>query len=426
MPEITSVIFFVLRKRGFCYYIAMDQQREKWLAAVSGGPDSMAMLAMALERGIDVAVAHVNYHQRPQAEEEEAYVRSFAAEHGLQAYVRIEPFVYEGNFEAAAREWRYDFFVSLVREYGFAGVLIAHQEDDLIETFLMQEEKGLIPAYYGLQEEMMYHGVRIRRPLLDHTAQDLLAYCQDRGIRYYIDDSNENGPYTRSRIRRIVAPMTRTERDMILREIRMKNAVMQERRCRIRTLIRSERIRLEEYRRQTQEERDALLRIFLDENGSRHLSLAWLRQIDHILMSRNDFMIPFGEQYIVQKEGSFFLYAEKEEYCDVFMNMAEVLAGGGAYYRIAPGEAGVNAVTVREDDFPLTIRSFCEGDAIVMRYGTKAVHRFFIDRHVPLYERRRWPIVVNASGRVILVPGLGCDRSHYSIKPDFNVLQYTS
>ena len=61
-----------------------------------------------------------------------------------------------------------------------------------------------------------------------------------------------------------------------------------------------------------------------------------------------------------------------------------------------------------------------------MRFGTKAVHRFFIDRHIPLYERRRWPIVENTRGEIILVPGLGCDASHYSTKPDFNVLQYSS
>jgi tRNA(Ile)-lysidine synthase len=38
----------------------------------------------------------------------------------------------------------------------------------------------------------------------------------------------------------------------------------------------------------------------------------------------------------------------------------------------------------------------------------------------------RWPIVENARGEIILVPGLGCDASHYSTKPDFNVLQYSS
>ena len=54
-----------------------------------------------------------------------------------------------------------------------------------------------------------------------------------------------------------------------------------------------------------------------------------------------------------------------------------------------------------------------------MRYGRKQVARFFVDRHIPLYLRETWPVVENAQGNIILVPGLGCDVVHFSIKPDF-------
>ena len=405
----------------------MDHFTGKWLAAVSGGPDSMALAGMCLEKGIDIALAHVNYHHRDQADEEEAYVRFFAEEHGLMVYVRNEPFVFQGNFEAAARAWRYDFFAEVVKANGFAGVLVAHQEDDLIETFLMQEEKELIPEYYGLAAEIMYHGVLIRRPLLDQTAAQLKEYCRSHQIRYYTDATNASEEYTRNRIRhQQVEPLSRSERDMILREIRMKNAVLQERRCRVKTLIRQEKIRLDEYRKQKQEERDTLLRIFLEQVSEKAISLAYLREIDSVLMKKDDFMIPFRQHWIVQKDSCFFLYQEQAEDCDVYSSLPELKNGAGRYYRVTAGQPGVNAVSVTASDFPLKIRSFREGDAIQMRFGTKAVHRFFIDRHIPLYERRRWPIVENARGEIILVPGLGCDASHYSTKPDFNVLQYSS
>lgn len=387
----------------------------------------MALLAMCLEKNIDVSAAHVNYHHRPEADEEEAYVRQFCHDHGIPVFVRSEPFAYEGNFEAAARTWRYEFFARLVREHGFRGVLIAHQEDDLIETYLMQEEKNLIPAYYGLQEEMMYQGMLVRRPLLDHTAAGLRSYCREHGIRYYVDATNESDEYARNRIRHsVVAPMSRMERDLVLREIRQKNAVLQERRCRVQTLIRHDRIGLKEYRSQTQEERDTLLRIFLSEEKDQPLSLAHLREIDAVLMKKNDFMIPFRRKYIVQEEGYFFLYEEKDTYHDIYETLADLYQSAHEFYRIGEGVPGVNAVTVSEADFPLTIRSFREGDDIAMRFGTKSVHRFFIDRHIPLYKRKNWPVVENAAGDIILVPGLGCDITHYSIKPDFNVLQYPS
>jgi tRNA(Ile)-lysidine synthetase-like protein len=77
-----------------------------------------------------------------------------------------------------------------------------------------------------------------------------------------------------------------------------------------------------------------------------------------------------------------------------------------------------------ESDFPLTIRSPRAGDAIEMRFGRKRLNRFFIDRRIPRWQRAVWPVVANRAGQVILVPGLGCDCQHFSMMPDFNVLQY--
>lgn len=125
----------------------MERLEGTWLIAVSAGPDSMALLSMCLEAGIDCVCAHVNYHHRKQAEEEESYIRLFCAENSIPLFVRNEEFTYEGNFEAAARKWRYEFFVQLVKSHGYKGVLIAHHEDDLLETYFMQEEKNLVPAY---------------------------------------------------------------------------------------------------------------------------------------------------------------------------------------------------------------------------------------------------------------------------------------
>ena len=76
-----------------------------------------------------------------------------------------------------------------------------------------------------------------------------------------------------------------------------------------------------------------------------------------------------------------------------------------------------------ESDFPLTVRSWQAGDSIRLRFGRKSVHRFFIDRRIPLWKRASWPVVLNASGAVILVPGLGCDVDHYSIKPTLYVIE---
>ena len=125
----------------------------------------MALLDMCISSGISCACAHVNYHHRPEAEAEEASIRNFCREHSVPCYVKNDPFEWTGNFEAAARTYRYRFFARVVNEHGFSGVLTAHHMDDLLETYFMQEEKGIIPEAYGLQEERIIEGVTVPIPV---------------------------------------------------------------------------------------------------------------------------------------------------------------------------------------------------------------------------------------------------------------------
>ena len=114
---------------------------------------------------------------------------------------------------------------------------------------------------------------------------------------------------------------------------------------------------------------------------------------------------------------------EPEAYADVYRNEEELKAAVSEYYRIAEGTPSVYAVTLHEEDYPVMIRSPKEGDRIRLRFGTKKVSRFFIDRHIHPYRRLTWPVLVNACGEVILVPGLGCDVAHYSVNPVICVIK---
>ena len=401
----------------------MEKLQGKWLIAVSSGPDSMALLQMCIDAGIDCAVAHVNYHHRPEADEEENYIRSFCMERGIPIFVHNDPFVYIGNFEAAARELRYRFFVEIVRSEGFQGVLIGHHQDDLLETYIMQESKNIVPEYYGLREEMFMHGVLFKRPLLHMTKEELVTYCKEHALRYYIDVTNLSDEYTRNQIRhQIVEPMTPFERSVYLREIKQKNAVLQERRCRVKTYIRQDKILLKTYRALPQEDRVTMLRMFVEKTP--HYSLKHLRGVDDIIMHAGDFVIPLDE-FSLASDGTYLLkYVPEEPYCYVFESMEELQDVRKEHFYTEKGSPGVFALTLEEADFPIRIRSFKAGDKIQMRFGRKEVHRFFIDRHIPQYQRQTWPVVENAAGEIILVPGLGCNVQHYSTMPNLNVIQY--
>jgi len=397
----------------------------KWLVACSGGPDSMALVDMCLKSEIDISLAHVNYHHREQADEEMEYVKDYAKNHGVDCYVLDDEFKYEGNFEAEAREWRYDFFVRLVKEHNFKGVLVGHHQDDLLETFLMQEERNSEPSYYGLREENMYHGILVRRPLLSYTKKELQAYCDTRGIKYYIDYTNSDTSLTRNRIRHdVIDILSKNERQYYIKEIEMKNAIKRERDCRVRTYVREDRVSISQYRYLSEEERHALLRVSMDDISNR-LSDGFIKEIDNIIMKEDDFVIDVHDYQIVQDKGYFFKWYEIEDYCDVYHSIDEILmVEDKEAYGIRKGEKGVNALSVISDDFPLKIRNYHEGDSIEMRFGKKKVSRFFIDRKIPKFMRKAWPVVENSKGEVIFVSGLGCNVTHFTDLPTFNVLQY--
>lgn len=402
----------------------MEKLNGTWLIGVSTGPDSMALLDMAINSSTDVAVAFVNYHQRLQADEEERYIKEYCKERNIVCHILNDEFKYKGNFEASARKWRYDFFVKLVKDNDYEGILLGHQEDDVLETYFMQEEKKLTPSYYGIKDEIIYEGIRVKRPLLKYTKKELIKYCEDKNIKYFIDESNNENDYTRNRIRHeIVEKLSRSERDLVLKEIEKKNAVLQERVCRVNAYLGKEKIDLDLYKALEKDDRHLVVRTLT--KNLKNYSESHIAEIDNILLNKKDFMIHLLEDYyLVQDDNKAFVIQEKKEYVDIYSSIEEMMNVTKANYRIEAGEMGTNALTLSEEDFPITIRNYRAGDEIKLRFGTKKVNRFLIDRKISKYKRDLWPVVLNRDNKVILVPGLGCDIGHYSIKPTVSVIQY--
>ena len=384
----------------------------------------MALVKICLDKKINFAIAHVNYHHRKEAEEEEEYITSFAKKHHIPIYVLNGQFTYSGNFEAEARRYRYNFFKEIIEKDNYDGVLVAHHKDDLLETYLMQKEKHLIPETYGLAEEMNYEGIKVCRPLLSYTKKDLENICKDADIKYYIDCTNNDITLARNYIRHeILAKMSEEEKEDLLKEIQDKNKHMDMIREKVEKLIVYDKVSLQEYRLLNDEERIALVHLFLKPyyRKDQGMSYAYKKEIDSILLKQDDFIIPFGIYEVVQDEGYFFVIKKPKAYSYIMNSSEDIITG--IYFKIADIGKKSESITVDENEYPLTIRNAEAKDAIKMRFGTKKVSRFFIDRHIPLYKRETYPVVVNNRGEVILVPELGPDVKHYSIKPDFYVIE---
>ncbi|MDW3024286.1 MAG: tRNA lysidine(34) synthetase TilS, partial [Alphaproteobacteria bacterium] len=106
------------------------------------------------------------------------------------------------GLESAARTARYKFMTDFCHKNGIKVLMIAHQADDQIETFLMNLARGSgVVGLAGIQAESYRDGIKIVRPLLSVFRAELIEYCNKNKIKYFDDEMNFDDKYTRVKIR---------------------------------------------------------------------------------------------------------------------------------------------------------------------------------------------------------------------------------
>ena len=383
----------------------------------SGGPDSMALLDIVFNGNHEIIVAHVNYKKRETADRDEVIVREYCGKRGIRMEVLYPHFDYQYNFQGWARDVRYEFAVKVARENGCDQIMVAHHLDDLLETYIMQKKRGAVPSHYGISDTVEYKGCFLKRPLLDRTKKDLENYCLERGIPYGIDESNLSDDYQRNRIRhRIIDNMTDGEKFRMRDEIRELNEAKAAKEAAYRELAADNRFcRIETFREI--DDKELFLRIFIDMG----LSSSYIEELTRQILNSDKLEIEINGKLLIKEYGVFYVMGSDEAYSYTFDRLEYVER---EYFGVKKTGSGFEAVTVTADDYPLTIRSFRKGDRIRMKYGTKKLSRWFIDNKVMTCYRRKWPVVCNRHGEIILVPGIGCNLLHFSNNPTFFVVQY--
>lgn len=176
---------------------------KKLAVAVSGGVDSVCLLNWCKLAGMNIVALHVNHGLRAAADIETQYVQDLCEK--LNVPCRV--FYWTGEkpdsgLENAARDARYKMMTDFCQENDIYALLVAHQADDQIETFLMNLGRG--SGLFGLaamRRMSMRDGVRIVRPLLDVSRAELRAWCDEHNVKYFIDEMNSDPHYTRVKIR---------------------------------------------------------------------------------------------------------------------------------------------------------------------------------------------------------------------------------
>ena len=177
-------------------------QNKKNLLAFSAGIDSSALFFLLLEKNIKFDIAIVDYNIREQSKIEVKHAKVLAKKHKLFCH-HIQAPTFKTNFEKKARDFRYEFFDSLVSIEGYDNILTAHQLNDQLEWLLMRLTQGAgVSELLGLEIVSKRHNYTLVRPLLEHSKETLLSYLDSNKYPYFIDDSNRDEKYERNKFRK--------------------------------------------------------------------------------------------------------------------------------------------------------------------------------------------------------------------------------
>ena len=418
---------------------AMDQyemlcQGDTVVLAVSGGIDSMVLChffyEIQAEYDLTVVVAHMNHLKRKEASLDEALVRQMTQVYGFAfEFATLPPMTKQENFHAYARDARYRFFATVCKKYGAHKVVTGHHGDDHLETLLGNLIKSRTPeGLIGIMPKGVVLGVTVIRPFITLKKTQLRAYAHEHQIDYLEDVSNDMDIYLRNRIRKYVAKQLRLEDEQIVEQVRELSDHLTE---------------------------DALyfneqLLILMDEVTvdceGHHFSYDWLMKLPPSLSRRLvKKMVPtvskgafkqltvflanppasgrcdLGNGMIFKKSYDRLTFTtakvtQEEEFSfNLLLNVEQVLPDGKKV-KLTIGKNEKNSKKGAQGVYlcynsirmPLIVRSRKTGDKIGLPHGRgrTTVKKVMIDKKIPAQNRQTWPIVVDASGVVLWIPGL--------------------
>lgn len=207
---------FVSRVQATLHTHAMVLPGERILVAVSGGPDSVCLLDVLQELGLPLVVAHFDHQTRNGESTRDAeFVCNLSNSMGLHFCLATRPVAQEAqeqslSFEEYARNVRYEALVRMAHEQGCTVLATGHHADDQAETLLMRLLRGTSPhGLCGIPPVRLEGSLRIVRPLIEISRDEILAYIREKGLAYCTDHSNLDTAYQRNRIRHELLPLLR-------------------------------------------------------------------------------------------------------------------------------------------------------------------------------------------------------------------------
>lgn len=393
---------------------------DKVIVGCSGGSDSMALLHVFTKNFSpnQVICAHINHKVRKESDYEYKY---------LEEYCKSNNIIFEGieiqqvinkNFEAEARNFRYEFFKKLKFKYNAKYIITAHHKNDLVETVLMRISRGsTLEGYAGIkQKEEDY-----LRPFLQLSKKDILEYLNEHNIQFFEDYTNYENEHTRNRFRNQIIPLIQKENS------NFENKILEF----SKELINASNF-INDYinNKQFLNKNELDINLVLQENifiqqkcverlikvvQKKDVLDVNKKNVEDILKlintTKSNAKISLSNGYIAKKEyGKLIITNEifQQDFCEQFKSIFQT-----DYWTIKQVNqcAEKNNNTLRlnssEINLPLYIRNKKAGDIIeVKNLGHKKVKDIFIDEKISLNDRKTIPIVVDSCDNILWIAGI--------------------
>ena len=386
-------------KNNLCEY-----EKQKWIVSVSGGPDSMALLDMTVKSKLEVIALHVNYHKRESAVRDQEFVQNYCVKHNITCYI-FDAQDFKGNFQDEARRYRYNKIKDVIHKENARGVLVAHHKDDDLETLLFQITRKSKVNYYGLSLSTQLFGIRVDRPLLDYTKEDLLDYCRDNNIAYGVDETNLSLVYTRNKIRKVLSTLNSNEIQELFKIKEEYNRKRSDFMIENKDLLNQTSLSHNAYISLSHNKHSFLLEWVRFHIGLYPLSDKFIQELDRQLVNSKSVKLRLNEKYrIIKQYGMISLVKDDEDYSyqlELYESIDEIVKLRydkiGAYIK----------VLIPKTSFPITIANLRAVRNQLQAYTYTKLSRWFIKNKIPVQEREMWPLVFSKQNELLYILEVG-------------------
>lgn len=376
------------------------KKNKKYLLACSFGPDSMALFSLLIKNKINFECAIVNYHLRNESDEEVNGLLNYANKYNIKVHVKsIFYNKNEGNEEAWARKERYSFFEELYKKENYEAVLIAHNLDDLLETYFLQKERDNYVSFYGLKEESHKNNVKYIRPLLNIRKKELQTYCDKNLIPYAIDKSNFDNSYKRNKLRNeTIAYLNKKEIKIILKTINKNNKIKEKEEKKYKKIIINNKIYLKDIKNMNNEEFIKLFYFYLSLFPYiKNISKEFILDIKEKTALNKNIIQKIDNNYFVFIEYSYLkidkIYEFKYSY-----NLTKV---GNALFHFYENDK-VNELFLKYDN--IIVQNIDKNDFYLYKNKEKRVSKILIDMKLPISYRKIWPAIYSKDKKLLYIP----------------------